>query len=328
MYNEYSEALEALLRDHCTPAVVRQIESGGSGADLWRLLDESGFADSLLPEAGLSLADVAPMLFVMGRHVLPVPLAQTMFARAVLRMAGVEVPEGREGPIALADFDGAQRTHVPCGATATWFLVQDGAEAALVHREAAALSPTGVRDDLTLSLGEVGTQGFPQRFPLPAGLLRSVGACLHAVQMAGAMSSVFDLTLQYANDRAQFGRNIGKFQAIQHQISVMAEQVAAVRMAAQIACAADGWQPDRLRAAIGKFNASDAVTAVTSIAHAVHGAIGVTAEYDLQLYTRRLHAWRLADGSERYWARELGEATCEADGLTVDLIREWSGEAA
>ena len=89
MYNEYSEALEALLADHCTPAVVRQIESGGSGADLWRLLDESGFADSLLPEAGLSLADVAPMLFVTGRHVLPVPLAQTMFARAVLRMAGV-----------------------------------------------------------------------------------------------------------------------------------------------------------------------------------------------------------------------------------------------
>ncbi|WP_035883212.1 acyl-CoA dehydrogenase family protein [Cupriavidus metallidurans] len=324
MYNEYSEALEALLRDHCTPAVVRQIESGGSGADLWRLLDDSGFADSLLPEAGLSLADVAPMLFVMGRHVLPVPLAQTMFARAVLRMAGVGVPEVPEGPIALADLDGAQRTHVPCGATATWFLVQDGAQAALVHRDAVALSPTGVRDDLTLSLGGCAAP----RFPLPAGLLRSVGACLHAVQMAGAMSSVFDLTLQYANDRAQFGRNIGKFQAIQHQISVMAEQVAAVRMAAQIACAADGWQPDRLRAAIGKFNASDAVTAVTSIAHAVHGAIGVTAEYDLQLYTRRLHAWRLADGSERYWARELGEATCEADGLTVDLIREWSGEAA
>ena len=320
MYNEYSEALEAVLRDHCTPAVVRQIESGDDGAGLWRALDESGFADSLLPEAGLGLADVAPMLFVMGRYALPLPLAQTMFARAVLQAAGIPVPAG---PIALASFDGAQRAHVSCGATAKWFLVQDDTHATLLQRDAADVCPTGVQGDLTVSIGHTSAQ----RFPLPAGVLRTLGACLHAVQMAGAMLRVFDMTLQYANDRVQFGRNIGKFQAIQHQISVMAEQVAAARMAAQIACNADSWQPDRMRAAIGKFNASEAVTPVTSIAHAVHGAIGVTGEYDLQLYTRRLHAWRLADGSERYWARELGQAACEADGLTVDLIRGWSGEA-
>jgi acyl-CoA dehydrogenase len=321
MYNEYSEALEAVLRDHCTPAVVRRIESGNDGADLWRVLEESGFADSLLPDSGLGLADIAPMLFEMGRYALPVPLAQTMLARAVLQRAGVALPDGAIG---LASLDGAQRAHVSCGATAEWYLIQDGGHATLAHRDAADVCPTGVRDDLTVSIGGVSKQ----RFPLPAGSLRTLGACLHAVQMAGAMSKVFDMTLQYANDRVQFGRNIGKFQAIQHQISVMAEQVAAVRMAAQMACAADGWQPDRLRVAIGKFNASEAVTPVTSIAHAVHGAIGVTAEYDLQLYTRRLHAWRLADGSERYWARELGEAVCESDGLTVDLIRAWSGEAA
>ncbi|WP_265411523.1 acyl-CoA dehydrogenase family protein, partial [Escherichia coli] len=84
-----------------------------------------------------------------------------------------------------------------------------------------------------------------------------------------------------------------------------AEYVAAARMAAQIACSAAGAMPDRMQAAIGKFNASDAVVPVTSIAHAVHGAIGVTEEYELQRYTRRLHAWRVADGSDRYWAREI-----------------------
>lgn len=324
MHNAYSDALDAMLRDHSTPAAVRAIEAGGSPMALWRMLQESGFADCLLPEAadgaGLPLCEVAPMLFAIGQHALPLPLGQTMLARAVLHGAGVSVPDA---PIALATFDGAGRTHVPGGATATWFLVQDGSHAAMVHRDEADIAGNGVHGDLGVTIARSPASSFP----LPAGTLRTIGACVHAAQMAGALSRVFDMTLQYANDRAQFGRPIGKFQAIQHQISVMAEHVAAARMAAQIACASDGWQPERMRAAIGKLNASEAVTPVTSMAHAVHGAIGVTEEYDLQLYTRRLHAWRLADGSERFWAREIGEATCDAGVGTVDALRGWSTDA-
>ncbi len=319
MENVYSDALEAVLRDHCTPAVVRELERGADTAALWKPLQESGFVDSLLPDMGLGLSEVLPMLLTMGYYALPVPLAQSMFARAVLHAAGMTPPVE---PIALASFEGQPRTHVADGATATWFLVQQGDKTGLMHRDAAELAPTGIHGDLTVSLA-----GAPvSTFALPAGALRTIGAAVHAAQMAGAMARVFDLTLQYANDREQFGRHIGKFQAIQHQISVMAEHVAAARMAAQIACCAQGWQPDRMQAAIGKFNVSEAVTPVTSIAHAVHGAIGITAEYDLQCYTRRLHAWRMADGSERYWAREIGAVACQSDGGAVDLMRGWSGE--
>ena len=319
MENVYSDALEAVLRDHCTPAVVRELERGADAAALWAPLQDSGFVDSLLPDVGLGLSELLPMLLTMGYYALPVPLAQSMFARAVLHAAGIAPPVE---PIALASFDGQPRTHVADGATATWFLVQQGGDAGLVHRDAADLAPTGIHSDLTVSLACAPVS----MFALPAGTLRTIGAALHAAQMAGAMARVFDLTLQYANDREQFGRHIGKFQAIQHQISVMAEHVAAARMAAQIACCAQGWQPDRMQAAIGKFNASEAVTPVTSIAHAVHGAIGITEEYDLQCYTRRLHAWRMADGSERYWAREIGIVASESEAGAVDLIRGWSGE--
>ena len=108
MDNAYSDALTALLRDHCTPAHVRAVEAGQGAAPLWSVLRDSGFADCLLPEdaggAGLSLAEVAPLLFAMGWHAMPLPLAQTMFARAVLHQAGIDIPEG---PIALATFDAA-----------------------------------------------------------------------------------------------------------------------------------------------------------------------------------------------------------------------------
>ncbi|MCS6766134.1 MAG: hypothetical protein MO847_06805 [Candidatus Protistobacter heckmanni] len=130
-----------------------------------------------------------------------------------------------------------------------------------------------------------------------------------AALMAGAMERVLEMTLQYANERSQFGKPLGKFQAIQQQLSVMAEQVFAARMAAQLACRqCAGARPDATMAAIGKLRASEAAAQVAAIAQAVHGAMGVTEEYDLQLFTRRLHAWRREGGAESHWARQVGAA--------------------
>ncbi|MCA3182717.1 MULTISPECIES: acyl-CoA dehydrogenase family protein [unclassified Cupriavidus] len=325
----YANALETVLRDHCTPAVVRAIEAGDvpAASALWTQLDASGFADSLLPDAGLGLRDMLPLLWITGQYATPLPLGQTIFARAVLHAAGVAIPDG---PISLASFGWQARTRVADGATAGWFLAQRAGRAWLVQRDAAGVPPTvmptGAHRDLTVSIAS--TDAPASAFALPPGTLQIMGAALHAAQMAGAIARVFDLTLQYANDRVQFGRPVGKFQAIQHQVSVMAEQVAATRMAAQIAFQGDGWLPHRMHAAIAKFGASDAVASVTSMAHAVHGAIGITAEYDLQLYTRRLHAWRVADGSEQFWAREIGQSAIAANAGAVDTIRAWSGEVA
>lgn len=330
MDNEYSDALDALLRDRCTPAIVREIEAGGGSGEggscdaLWRVLQDSGFADCLLPDAGLTLADIGPMLVTMGRYAMPVPLAQTMVARAVLGMADVPVPDGR---IALATAHGAARALVADGATAGWFLVQHGDRAALLSREAAAVTTTGAHGDLAVTISAVVPEGASS-FALPRGTLRTAGAALHTALIAGAMTRAFELTLQYANDRTQFGRGIGKFQAIQHQIALQAEHVAATRVAAQLACQAEGWMPDPMRAALGKCQASEAAHAVASIAHAVHGAIGVTEEYDLQLFTRRLHAWRMADGSEAYWGRVIGDRAIGSGSGAVDQVRVWSGEPA
>ncbi|MEM5431472.1 acyl-CoA dehydrogenase [Cupriavidus oxalaticus] len=325
MHNAYSDALDALLRDCCTPATVRALERQADPSPLWQTLRDSGFADCLLPEAAggaaLPLPELAPVLFVTGRHVLPLPLAQTIFARALLHAHGIALPDG---PIALAGFDdGAPAALVADALHARWFLVQDGERCLLLPAADTRAEPTGAHADLTLRLPRPDA-ATPAAFRLAPGTLRSLGACVHAVQLAGALSRVLDLTLQYANDRQQFGRAIGKFQAIQHQVSEMAEHVAAARVAAQLACDSTTGQPDRLRAAIGKLRASDAVTPVAAIAHAVHGAIGITEEYDLQLYTRRLHAWRVADGSERWWSRVLGEAVyADTDSRAVELVRAW-----
>ena len=50
-------------------------------------------------------------------------------------------------------------------------------------------------------------------------------------------------------------------------------------------------------------------------------AIGISEEYDLQLFTRRLYEWRLADGSESYWNRLLGQARLADAVGSVDWVR-------
>lgn len=152
-------------------------------------------------------------------------------------------------------------------------------------------------------------------------LERPLAAVLAAAEIAGLAEKMLEMSLSYANDRVQFGKPIGKLQVIQQQLAVMGEQVLMTRMASQIGCS-QGLKPTLEIAAIAKQVASAVAPQITAIAHAVHGAIGITEEFDLQLYSRRMHALRLADGSESYWAGILGKSRVgAASQSSVDFIR-------
>lgn len=324
-----ADSIATLLADQSTPAAVRAIEAGGAASALWQQIADSGFPDALVPEnaggAGLGLREVLPVFTACGRFALPLPLAQTMLARAFLAEAGRELPDG---PItfALATRAGGGGPlacpSVPYGAVSEWVLAITPDEAWLLRVADGQVTPTGIHASLESRLDFAQLPPGTTRIPHDIDWLVP-GAAAFAAQMAGAMERIFEMTLQHANDRVQFGRPIGRFQAIQQQVSVMAEYVAAARMAAEIGADTDTWIPAPLAAAIAKSRTSEAVPTVTATAHAVHGAIGITAEFDLQLFTRRLHEWRRAFGAETFWNERLGTAMLESGhDSTVAFIRD------
>jgi acyl-CoA dehydrogenase len=327
----FADAARDVLADQCTPQVVRAIEAGGRTAGattaLWAQLEATGLADALLSEddggAGLGLGQVFGVLEQCGAHALPLPLGETMVARALLAQAGVARPAGS---IALARgerlADGGLRCAlVRSGQVAAAVLVQAGSEWRLLGTADAQGTAQALALDAALSWTAAQMQAAPPVAVNGTLDARILQAAVVAAQMAGALSSVFQRTLQYANERQQFGRPIGKFQAIQHQLAVMSEHVFAARMAAQLGCSGAGVVPDRLRVATAKARCSEAALVVSELAHAIHGAIGFTEEYDLQLFTRRLHAWRQTAGSEAYWYGVAGEALLEHPGMTLDIVR-------
>lgn len=322
----FSDAVKALLTDHCTPAVVRAIEAGQSRTALWKALEDSGFADALVPEsaggAGLALADVYPVLELCGTFTVPVPLGGTLLARGLLAHAGVSVPVGSVvfGTGQMAPDGRLHCAQVRCGTQADWVLASSGGICRLLPSAAAQVQVASFCLDAQMSW-PVSAWDAAQAVPGTHDLV-TLQAALYAAQLAGALMAVFSRTLQYANDRQQFGKPIGKFQAIQHQLSVMSEHAFAARMAAQLGLRTEGAVPDRLRVAMAKARTSEAALEVAGLSHSIHGAIGFTREFDLQLYTRRLHAWRQAAGSESYWHDVMGQALLDSpEPLSLDLIR-------
>jgi alkylation response protein AidB-like acyl-CoA dehydrogenase len=324
-----SEAFRQMLEAHCTPRRVRDIESGAPADALWRAIEESGFANALLPEvdggAGLRLRDVFPIILLSGAYALPLPLAHTMVLRAALAAAGRKPPDGSITIACVAERsdNGAIRCEaVPFGAVADWVVLGLGDASLLLDTRQAKRIPTGVHNSLEADLVWA-DDGTPEARFTSRTDWQAIGAAVHAAQMAGAMERVLQRTVDYAGERSQFGKAIGKFQAIQQQLSIMAEEVFASRMAAEIGCASASYAPDRTLAAVAKSRVSEAAWTVASIAHAVHGAIGITEEYDLQLQTRSLHEWRLSYGSESFWNDELGRALLAGSRASIlEFVRE------
>ncbi|MGE0828995.1 MAG: acyl-CoA dehydrogenase family protein [Hyphomonadaceae bacterium] len=152
-------------------------------------------------------------------------------------------------------------------------------------------------------------------------LPKHVAAAATALEMAGAMANCVDITIEYAGMRRQFGREISKFQAIQHQLAVMAEEAMAAKMAARLAFVGAAQDLTESRAAIAKIRAGEAAQIVAAGAHAVHGAIGISQEHALHRYTKALRARRIAHGGESYWAEILGRETLAAKGGVLEFVR-------
>jgi alkylation response protein AidB-like acyl-CoA dehydrogenase len=252
----------------------------------------------------------------------PLPIGQAIVARALVA-PGVALPSGL---LTLASAlrrgaDGAITCPlVPFGSIADHVLAADGDGLLLLPCAQARRLATGIYHSQLATLSWRDDRSA-ERLAGDAAALAPTAAALHAALLAGAMTRVFEMTLQYCNDRVQFGKSLGKFQAVQHQLSVMAELVAAAAMAAEAAFQDDARTPRLLPAAMAKARASEAVVDVANTAHALHGAIGVTEEYDLQLLTRRLHEWRMAHGSEDHWNRIVGEQLLADTRSLAEFVR-------
>jgi alkylation response protein AidB-like acyl-CoA dehydrogenase len=337
-----------LFADFATPAVVNASEEGTWPDALWRAVDDAGFSDALAAVAETpgdlsGINDAAAILREAGRHAVPLPLAETMLARWLLAGSGLTAPEG---PLTIAPVErdsgftlrregrgwrvSGKGAGVPWARQAsTIVVVADGQVARLTPSQAEIRHGKNIagepRDDLSIDAVLEASAVAQAPAGVDGKLVYRLGALGRSLLMSGALDEVLALAVQYANDRVQFGRPIGKFQAIQQQLSVLAENVAAAGVVSAAAVDVVARKGDAAFAvAAAKSRVGEAAGKVAEIAHQVHGAIGFTHEHRLHHLTRRLWSWRDEFGVESEWSIELGRiaATRGADQLWP-LLTAW-----
>ncbi len=328
------QTADRMFADLADAQFINSAKNDSWKTPLWTALAEAGLPLSWVAEdcggSGASLAEGFGVVSAAGRHALSVPLVETMLGGWLLSQAGIASPDGamtvapaspRDRVALNADGTLSGRVRaIPFASAATHIAViaemPKGFVVALVETSACRIEPGenlghDASNAVTFDRVKPMTSKQAPRDFTPMSLMQ-MGATVRSLQIAGALETLLNLSVAYANERVAFEKKIAKFQAIQHNLAQLAGEVAAAVTASGSAAdtIANGADHDvmMLEVASAKIRCAEAAEKGTAIAHQVFGAIGFSMEHILHRYTLRALAWRDDFGHESYWATELGKS--------------------
>jgi len=326
---ELRSTVRSFLERECPMTVVRSVVEKGTPADeLWAQMVDLGWPALTVPEEfgglGLGFVELAVVAEELGRAVAPGPFLATVtqFAPAV-RHAGTPEQQRRYlGAVAAGDLTRALAVGGDVVATPTddgWSLsgtvrhvvdgdradeiavaarVDDGQRLFVVAGKDVRAAPERTLDQsrrlATVELGAThvdADRALGEPGDATAAIERAVdeATAALALEMVGTCQAIFDVVLDYAKERQQFGVPIGSFQAIKHKFADMLVALERARATAYFAAAtiAEDDDGEPLAVAMAKAAVGDAQRLIAQEGIQTMGGIGYTWEHDMHLYVKR-----------------------------------------
>jgi alkylation response protein AidB-like acyl-CoA dehydrogenase len=297
---ELAATVRSLLAKRADPRVETYDES------LWQTLCEQiGVAALGIPEEyggfDASLFETSVVLEEVGHSLAPSPLLSSLMTSEAL-IAGADedakqrlLPRIAAGEVA-AFADASDAVNVLDGDLATLLVVATDDGLFEVDPEACERTWTPSMDQ-TIRLASVRVDtGSATRIADDAGAAldraRLVGAVGTAALAVGCASRALEMTVSYSQERVQFGRPIGSFQALKHRMADMLVELEMARSASWAASYAVSAHADNAEqlAHVAKAYCSDALAHIAGETVQLHGGIAITWEHDAQLVFKRAHA--------------------------------------
>jgi len=271
-------ALESLAKHFAaTPTNFHSFALVSEALD--RALAEGGFLD-VAYESDLGPVTAALVVAQLAR----LPYAAEVAASALVRpLLGAELPR----PICLADADAPHRPvrFLAPGASVI-VLHQERVTCFIASAQHVQVAETLFGFPVAMLVPHLGGETTSRRFDVSPVAVRAAWRVALAAEIAGLLGAAIDATVTYVSDRKQFGRPIGTFQAVRHRLAEASVRATATRWLALQA--ADSGDPGD--AALAAQYAQDAAASVVYDLHQFLGAMGVTLEHPLHLWTYRLKA--------------------------------------
>jgi len=289
------DAAKAVFDGENTVERMRAMVADEEVADLWPQFEELGLLGLMAPESagglGQPLVVMAAVAEAAGYAGLSEPYVE---------MAGISVPHAKDDEL-LEPKRRAVRSHL-----------RQYIDASLLETGEAVTSIDPLRNLLKAADGN--DENIKS--------INYYGAILSAAQLIGLSKRMLDMSIDYAKDRHQFGKAIGSFQAVKHQLANVHTQIEFTRPIIELAAIKGG--PATHNA---KISAIDTAMLAAETAIQVHGGMGYTYEVDLHLFMKR--TWALCGewGDRNYHMKkledyllggeaDLGPGTTFAEGVT------------
>ncbi len=336
---------ESLVRDAATrifqdlgdPQTLNNAADDAWRAPLWSALEDAGLTTAWVSDelggAGAGIGSGFAVLRVAGEFAVPLPLAETLLAGWLLEQGGIVMPGGAMtvAPTRRADKISLVDGKLSGTARSVSFATKVDHIAVLADDHVALVSAADClcRDGLNLAGEPLNSVDLSGVTPLQIATLQNgvdakalnmMGAAARAMQMAGALQTVLEIAVQYAEERVAFGRPIGKFQAVQQNLARLGEEAAAAIAIANSTAHSietlESWADDGvfLDVASAKIRVGEAAGQGSAIGHQTFGAIGFTKEHILHRFVQRLWSWRDDFDNEAVWAAELGRRVAAKGG--------------
>lgn len=339
--NLMAEAARQILVDTCTSERLRTQMAQGIARDetRWTALAENGLTAVLAAEEagglGLAAPDFVRIAEAAGYVALPEPLVEHAgVALPLLATAAPDHPwlaEAVEGRLTLA-IGHPINPFVADADTARGLLLADGDavhlvaadQTTLVREESIDPFRRLYRIDWTPSEETLIAQGESGVLLWRAALDR--GALFSAAQCLGLAQRSVDLAVAYAQERHQFGKPIGAYQAVKHHLASAQVKIEFARPVVHAASAVLGQDTLQSRARIShaKIVASEAADLAARTSIQIHGAMGYSWEVDVHLFLKRALALTYAWGDPTFHSRRV---QARVFGAPVGADQTFSNEA-
>lgn len=138
----------------------------------------------------------------------------------------------------------------------------------------------------------------------------SVGRAVISAEMLGASSEAFKITTDYIRERKQFGTEIGRFQALQHRSSHLYSELEVAKSAVLASLTAldenDPKASEYVKMTKAKVGQVAKLTGVEGVQ--MHGGVGMTDEYDIGLYLKRIRVTQELFGDTHFHMEEIAKS--------------------
>lgn len=293
----FAEAVDDIVEAHGGPAIARAWSAGDTapGLKLWNQFAETGLLALRLSEEEGGLAatpvDLITVFERLGYHGVPGPLLESIVLLPALVGADARA-EIAGGGVATASVAG----HAPFAAdadTATALFHITGGElfSAVVSERLGSIDPARGLARLTPE-----GPGTALDAATLAGALDAT-ALAAAAALVGAGERLLAESVEYAKVREQFGRKIGEYQALKHQLADVRVALSFARPLVQGAALSLGGENGPRDVSAAKVSAAEAATLAARVGLQVHAGIGYTEEHDLGIWLRRVPALAAAWGT-------------------------------